>query len=98
MLEDILKSHIGTIITGFAGGFFGWFFTRRKQLAMAKSTELENVEKSLSIYRQMVKDLKQELDDMRERAMYFEKKLQEVETELSKYKAQQKCCSKNEQK
>ncbi|MDO5608249.1 MAG: cell wall anchor protein, partial [Capnocytophaga sp.] len=45
------------IITTFVGAFAGWFFGRPKEKAELQTSELDNVDKSLKIYREMVDDL-----------------------------------------
>lgn len=39
-----------------------YFFTKKKYIAEANSTELDNVKNSLSIYREMVEDLGKRID------------------------------------
>jgi hypothetical protein len=67
---------VETILTGVfgagGGGFFGWFFTRKKSNADAKGSELENVEHAIKIWRETaeklsarVDELSKEIDEMR---------------------------------
>lgn len=60
---------IGVIITGligvvttFCSGLFSWIFTRRKYNAEVDSTSIDNIEASLKVYQDMVKDLGRKLD------------------------------------
>ncbi len=43
-----------------------WFFSRKKQSAEVESTELDNVNKATSIWRELAEDLKKQVDDLRE--------------------------------
>lgn len=59
----------GTLVTAFIGafttflsGFTSWFFTRRKYNAEVDSTAIDNIEASLKVYQDMVKDLGRKLD------------------------------------
>ena len=59
----------GTLVTALIGacttvfsGFASWFFTRRKYNAEVDSTAIDNIEASLKVYQDMVKDLGKKLD------------------------------------
>jgi hypothetical protein len=71
-----MESWVETIVTAIGsaggGGFFGWFFTRKKSNADAKGSELENVEHAIKIWRETaeklsarVDELSKEIDEMR---------------------------------
>lgn len=64
-----MESWVETIVTAIGsaggGGFFGWFFTRKKTNAEAKSSELENVEHAIKIWREMSEQLKKEVEDLK---------------------------------
>lgn len=60
---------LGVIITGiigafttFCSGFCSWIFTRKKYNAEVDSTAIDNIEASLKVYQDMVKDLGRKLD------------------------------------
>jgi len=61
MIEQIFSYGIGPVI----GGFVGWFFTRKKQNQEVKSSELDNVEAAIKIWREMSESLKTEVQDLR---------------------------------
>ncbi|WP_434800614.1 cell wall anchor protein [Candidatus Ornithobacterium hominis] len=68
------------------GGFVGWFFTRQ-------SSELDNVDKAVRIYREMVDNLGNklsmaiaELDAAKETIKELEQKVEALTIELTKYK------------
>lgn len=50
------------ILAGLVSGFSGWLFARRKQAAEAAASELETIEKAVSIWREVAQDLKKELE------------------------------------
>ena len=59
----------GTLVTAIIGacttflsGFTSWFFTRRKYNAEVDSTAIDNIEASLKVYQDMVRDLGKKLD------------------------------------
>lgn len=62
-MEQLIESLLIPVLTTLAGGFSGWFFARRKQTAEAVSSELESVEKAVTIWREIAQDLKKELAD-----------------------------------
>lgn len=57
----IITALIG-VVTTFFSGFFSWIFTRRKYNAEVDTTTLDNIEASLKVYQDMVKDLGRKLD------------------------------------
>lgn len=56
MLE-FLKPYAGEILSVFVTGFGAWIFQRKKQKTEVNTNEIENAEKGLQYYRQMVDDL-----------------------------------------
>ncbi|RWX00921.1 hypothetical protein [Flavobacterium cerinum] len=52
-----MNEYILTAIIGIATSCVGWFAAKRKNLAESRATELENVEKAVKMYREMVEDL-----------------------------------------
>lgn len=60
-----MESWVETIVTAIGsaggGGFFGWFFTRKKTNAEAKGSELENVEQAIKIWRETAERLEQKV-------------------------------------
>lgn len=83
---EFIQSYIGEAITALVGGFVGWFFTRQ-------SSELDNVDKAVRIYREMIDDLGkqlkqaiQELDEAKQTIKELELKVEALTVELTKYK------------
>lgn len=92
MLEFI-QQYIGEAITALVGGFAGWFFTRRKQQMEVQASELDNVDKAVRIYREMIENLGTqlktaiaELDEAKRIIKELEQKVEALTYELTKYK------------
>jgi hypothetical protein len=84
-------------LAALGSSFATWFFTRKKSAAETKGSELENVEKSLGIYREMLADVKGEFDvarmelgAMREKIGGQYKRVEHLEREII---AMQKRCT-----
>ena len=60
-LGVLITAVIGTITT-FCSGFFTWLFSKKKYDAEVDSTTISNIEESLKIYQNIVKDLGEKLD------------------------------------
>lgn len=60
-LGVLITAVIGTITT-FCSGFFTWLFSKKKYNAEVDSTTISNIEESLKIYQNIVKDLGDKLD------------------------------------
>ena len=57
----IITALIG-VVTTFCSSFFTWIFTRRKYNAEAEGLNIDNIQDSLNVYQDMVKDLGRKLD------------------------------------
>jgi peptidoglycan hydrolase CwlO-like protein len=57
MLENFDTSWIGNFITAAVAGAVGWLTGRRKQTAEAASSELDNTEKAIAIWRSIASDM-----------------------------------------
>lgn len=62
-MEQLIEMLLVPFLTSVAGAFSGWFFGRRKQTAEAVQSELESVEKAVTIWREVAQDLKKELTE-----------------------------------
>ena len=74
-------------------GLVGWFFGRPKQQMELQASELDNVDKAVKIYREMIEDLGtkyanaiDELKKANQRIKDLEASVEELLTELKKYK------------
>ena len=54
---EILKENLATFVGLLLSGFVGWLFGKPKQRLELQSGELDNVDKAVKIYRQMIEDL-----------------------------------------
>jgi chromosome segregation ATPase len=68
-------SWLWTTLGTLGGGFVTWLFGRRKQKAETKSSELENVEKALEIYRKILEDNSQQILSLKTEVNKLENKL-----------------------
>lgn len=55
-----------SILPTFVAGFSGWFFTRRKYVAETTKTEIQNLDKAATIWREVAQNLKIEIDRLSE--------------------------------
>lgn len=60
-LQVLITAGVG-IITTFCSGFFAFLFSKKKYNAEVDSTRISNMQASLDIYQDMVKDLGRKLD------------------------------------
>ena len=88
-LKEHFVSFIGMVLSGVAG----WFFGRPKQRMELQTSELENVDKAVKIYREMIEDLGakyasaiEELKKANQRIKDLENSVEGLLTELKKYK------------
>lgn len=58
MIEDIFSKVIAPGVTA----VLAWFLAKRRYIAEVNTNELDNVEKSIAIYREMVEDLGARVD------------------------------------
>ena len=92
-ITEVLKEHFGAFIGMVLSGLAGWFFGRPKQRLELQSSELDNVDKAVKIYRDMIEDLGakyanaiDELKKANQRIKDLEASVEELLTELKKYK------------
>ena len=92
-ITEVLKEHFGAFIGMVLSGLAGWFFGRPKQRLELQSSELDNVDKAVKIYRDMIEDLGakyanaiEELKKANARIKDLEASVEELLAELKKYK------------
>lgn len=92
-MEDFLRQYAGEFITGIIAGFAGWFFQRKKQQAEVQASEIENADRALKYYREMVDDLGirlkeaiQRLNEAETIIKNLEETVEGLTDELKKYK------------
>ena len=93
MMIELLHPYISEIITAFVGAFVAWFFARKKQQTELQANELDNVDKAVRIYREMIENLGAqlktaiaELDEAKRIIKELEQKVEALTNELTKYK------------
>lgn len=92
-MANFITQHLGEFITAFVVGFGGWFFQRKKQAVETNTNEIENAEKALQYYRNMVDDLGKrltlaimELNQSMKMVKDLQIQVEELTRELKKYK------------
>lgn len=90
---ELLKEILLPVLTSFAGAFVGWFFGKAKEKAELQTSELDNVDKAVKIYREMIEDLSQkyakaisDLEKANQRVKELENSVEGLLFELKKYK------------
>ena len=83
MQWELLISSILTII----GATTGYMFGRRKQRAEAQTSEIDNVSKSLSVYREMIDDLSSRINEQNKVIQKQEAEIRELREEIRKIKS-----------
>lgn len=80
---DFISPYFGELFSALIAGFFGWFFTKRKQNADATSTEIENGSKVVQLYKDALDDLPLRFEDkykhLEEMALNIEKLFEKKE-------------------
>lgn len=82
-MDAALLSLLFSIVTPIASGIAGWLVGRRKMRAEASGSEIENIERGLKIYRDIVEDLSRKIKEMESRLAELQNKLDDAETSLS---------------
>lgn len=78
----MVNEFIITTIVGILTGLGGWFSARKKNSAETKITELEVVEKAVTVWRQMSEDMQKRYDDLRKRYDSLLERQNAIEDEL----------------
>lgn len=74
------------IISNLLTGLSAWFMGKRKTNAETDNTILSNLEKSMGIYQELIKNLKQEIHDLNTKIQDLESKVDTLMTENKKLK------------
>ena len=75
---DALILALSTGIGSFFSALVTWFFTRRKNNAEAKKSELDNVENAIAIWREMAQQLAVELSSLRKENMILAQEVKKL--------------------
>lgn len=88
-IKDFILPIIGTIVSAVVG----WWFGRAKEQMEVQTSELDNVDKAVKIYREMIEDLSNkyakaisDLEAANLRIRELETSVDELVAELKKYK------------
>lgn len=92
-MKHVLFENLGILLATLATGFGGWFFGRKKAQTEAEGSQIENAEKLLSYYKNLVDDLGSRLESAIKKFNQAEATIRELENridaltdELKKYK------------
>lgn len=92
-MKELLIENFGILLSAVATGFGGWFFGRKKAQAEAEASQIENAEKLLNYYKNLVDDLGSRLESAIKKFNEAEETIRELENridaltdELKKYK------------
>ena len=92
-MKEIFIENIGVLLAGLASGFGGWFYGRKKVNAEAEASQIENAEKLLNYYKNLVDDLGIRLEsaikkfnDAEATIRDLEDRIDALTDELKKYK------------
>lgn len=80
-----------SLITAVASSGITYIFTRRKNNAEARGNEIDNVERALKVYREMLTDLETRLDRQAETIQKQEKEIEELRNIILTFKKQKPC-------
>jgi hypothetical protein len=82
----VLVSALVSVFTGLIGFATG----RKKSLAEADSTTIDNVEKALAIYKDIIDDMKarydKEIADLKSKLIDYEKNINQLEQKIKSFK------------
>lgn len=67
--------------------FITFFFTRKKYNSEVKSTDLENISKTIGIYKEMVDDLSERISKLNQRLVEMETTIEELKKENEELKS-----------
>jgi peptidoglycan hydrolase CwlO-like protein len=92
-MKEILLIIVPSLVTSLVT----WFLSRRKYRAESQASELDNVQKALGIYRETINDLKEELEELRQKIAIvvseneaLGKQMEELRKELACTRAENK--------
>lgn len=71
-MNETLSTILTTVVPSAITSALGYYYGKRKNNADASSSELDNVEKALAIYRGMVKDLSDKVKELEDQVARLE--------------------------
>jgi peptidoglycan hydrolase CwlO-like protein len=81
-----MNTELILILSNILTGIAGWFVGRRKVTAETDNQVLRNLELSISLYKQIIDDLKQEIHSLNLKIQDLEKKVESLYEENKKLK------------
>jgi len=87
-----IQQVILTAVASFLTGGITYYFARRKNTAEARGKEIDNVEKSLVVYREILKDLREEINRQNDTILKQEIEIQKMKLQISELRKYKKPC------
>lgn len=81
-----MSTEILLLISNLLTGIAGWFVGKRKQTAETDNQVLRNLELSISLYKNIIDDLKQEIHELNIKVQDLQKRVEDLMTENRKLK------------
>ena len=85
-----MTEYIITTIISILSGVAGWVVARRKNLAEARITELDAVEKAVTVWRELSEQLQRKYEQLLQRQDDLEKEMQLIRKDNRELKAKNK--------
>jgi len=89
MNENMITVLVSALVSVFTG-LIGFATGRKKSLAEADSTTIDNVEKALAIYKDIIDDMKarydKEIADLKSKLIDYEKNINQLEQKIKSFK------------
>jgi peptidoglycan hydrolase CwlO-like protein len=89
MNENMITVLVSAVVSVFTG-LIGFATGRKKSLAEADSTTIDNVEKALAIYKDIIDDMKarydKEIADLKSKLIDYEKNITQLEQKIKSFK------------
>lgn len=76
---------LGYLGTAFAGTFFGWLFSRKKEKVELEGSKVQNFDAALDAYRKMYEDM---IEDLKEQNSELKQEVDDLKQELSENRKQ----------
>jgi len=76
-MNEVIILFISNILTGISA----WIFSRRKQQVEVENQVLKNLELAISVYSQIINDLKKEIESLNIKVQELETKIDELHRE-----------------
>lgn len=89
-MQSFLDVVLWPAIASFLTALLGWYLTRKKQKAEVAASELDVVEKAITIWRRMAEDLGKQVEELRNEVHALRTENAKLLDELKKWKRQSK--------